>query len=1004
VPTGSHDHSQLHKTLQAWADIYRDGILGKERIIVNHALTQPAASSRQDDFVGRILWALSDKSGLPAKRFADFNPVPVLDWLLEAFSDERFGYHDLKRFNVPPHAEVDLELRFSLIRRPAAYNRTPPMWLVSPRGSSIQWDEVMFHLARWLTRHLDDPRLIIWIAKRGNQLHERWQWLVELQLDRIASLELERKTAELDEIRSQAPKAIPSPLMRILWRLLLSGTIKSPWDYLDIYSWKNRVKREGLTTTLRLELRQLLAPKISLKEPFRWKEDYTVAVDPTRIRHLVDWELVLAANNVQSALHDIADEELVHVLPRLLQDFQQLLCDALDLLSELGDAEERSDRSYWDLPSITPHWQNRGFQDWVSLIELLRDSWLALHSEDRTRATWIAQEWFNYAYPTFKRLALFAAGHTGCITPEQWVNWLLADNAWWLWTVETGREVFRLLVLQGQNLAATEQEKLETAMLAGPPREMFRTDIDADEWQRLVEHSVWLHLAKLNASGIALGAAAKARLAELSTSHPLWQLAVNESDEFSHWMSGTGDPDYEDEREVDIAPRKRHELVQWLRQQPREQRSFYEDTWRDVCRSRFFHSLYALNDLARENEWPIARWREALQVWSEDAQISRSWKYAAPLVHTMPDAILQELINGVTWWMEAVSKSSTQHLNIMLDLCRRVLDAPFEINNEPSYTRNGIEVYNPVSSAINHPIGHATHALINLWLKTNPNDNDLLPESFRSYFTELCDARIDHYRHGRVLLGSRLITFFRVDRSWTEQCLLPLLNWSNSVEAKAAWEGFLWSPRIYQPLLAAFKSNFLETAHHYADLGEHRPQFAAFLTYAALGSPESYTRDEFRAAIEALPQEGLEKCAQALSQALEGAADQREDYWRNRIQPFWQNVWPKSRNLATTRIAESLARLVIAARLELPAALTAVQDWLQPLEHPDYVVHLLEESDLCLHFPVDSLQLLAKVISNQQWIGGGLEKCLDQIEKTMPPLAQDTQYQRLRNFSRTRAR
>ncbi|WP_294059898.1 SIR2 family protein, partial [Thiolapillus sp.] len=87
VPAGSHNHSALHQTLHTWADTYRDGVLGKERIVVSHALARPSASTQQDDFVGRMLWALSDKSGLPAKRFADFNPVPSLDWLLEAFSD-----------------------------------------------------------------------------------------------------------------------------------------------------------------------------------------------------------------------------------------------------------------------------------------------------------------------------------------------------------------------------------------------------------------------------------------------------------------------------------------------------------------------------------------------------------------------------------------------------------------------------------------------------------------------------------------------------------------------------------------------------------------------------------------------------------------------------------------------------------------------------------------------------------------------------------------------------
>ncbi|WP_419584468.1 SIR2 family protein [Thiolapillus sp.] len=122
VPAGSHDHSALYQTLHAWADTYCDDIQGKERIVDNYALKNPSDSTAQNDFVGRMLWALSDKSGLPAKRFADFNPVPSLDWLLEAFSDEHFQHSDL---------------------------------------------------ARWLRRYLNDPRLIIWIAQREGPLPSR---------------------------------------------------------------------------------------------------------------------------------------------------------------------------------------------------------------------------------------------------------------------------------------------------------------------------------------------------------------------------------------------------------------------------------------------------------------------------------------------------------------------------------------------------------------------------------------------------------------------------------------------------------------------------------------------------------------------------------------------------------------------------------------------------------------------------------------------------------------
>ena len=160
--------------------------------------------------------------------------------------------------------------------------------------------------------------------------------------------------------------------------------------------------------------------------------------------------------------------------------------------------------------------------------------------------------------------------------------------------------------------------------------------------------------------------------------------------------------------------------------------------------------------------------------------------------------------------------------------------------------------------------------------------------------------------------------------------------------------------------------------------------------------------DEFRSAIGALPQEGLERSAQALAQALEGAADQREDYWKNRVQPFWQQVWPKSRDLASPRIAESLTRLIIAARGEFPAAWAAVQHWLQPIEYSHYVVSLLHESGLCIRFPTEALLLLNTVIVDQQWASQDLSQCLDQIAEVAPNLAQDAHYVRLREYLRKR--
>jgi len=123
-PEGT-DHAAFHETIRAWSRTYRDGVNGKEQIVVDYALARPQTSTVEDNFVGRMLWALSDREGLPAKRFAgnpELDPAPSLDWL-EAFTDRRFRQTDLSRFGIVPLTKRDPDFAFSLLRRPATASR-----------------------------------------------------------------------------------------------------------------------------------------------------------------------------------------------------------------------------------------------------------------------------------------------------------------------------------------------------------------------------------------------------------------------------------------------------------------------------------------------------------------------------------------------------------------------------------------------------------------------------------------------------------------------------------------------------------------------------------------------------------------------------------------------------------------------------------------------------------------------------------------------------------------
>lgn len=979
-------HAYLHKTLRSWAETYRDGVGGKERIVVEYGISRPLASTQQDDYVGRLLWAISDPAGLPAKRFAELDPVPSLDWL-QPFGEERYQHADLVRFGIPSQATVDDSLAFSLTSRPAPYSLAPWMHVADAGVRNSRWDEVMRQLARWLVRHLDDPVLLLWLVKRGAQLHDDLVLSIEHRLDQLAEWERAGETAELARIRANAPNAIPGPPMRSLWQLLLIGRVKSWPRGLDLYRWRVQFNRDGLTAPLRLELGEMLAPRISLREPFPWPAEKGKSSEPKGIKDLVEWEVVLSTDHVHSTVSELStDERWTSALPDMLSDFSALLRDALDLMRALDGADDRSDLSYLDQPSISEHQQNRDLHDWTALIDLTRDAWLATAAQQSpaasSRAVRWAVDWSEAPYPLFRRLAFFAAAQDDVVPGGHALDWLLADEHWWLWSVETQRETMRLLVALVPRLDEARLLRLERAVLAGPPREMFNDDIGPERWTQVVDRETWLLLAKIVEAGASLGSTGAERLAQLSARYPEWRLATDQRDEFPFWMG-----EVDEWRNFVASPRRRRELSDWLRQQPTADPR-REDDWRQRCRDNFATTACALYALAEEAVWPTDRWGQALQAWSEERHLRRSWRYMAPSLIAAPDDVLQPLGHGVSWWLRAIARTFEGHDEQFFTLARRVLTLDHE---------DGIDTDEPVTRAINHPVGHVTDALLRWWYRRSLEDRQGLPESIRATFTELCDTRVDSFRHGRVLLASNVVALFRVDPDWAMKNLLPLFDWQRSqAEARGAWEGFLRSPRLYRPLMEALKPAFLETAKHYANLSAHDRQYASLLTFAALDRGDTFTSAELALATSSLPPDGLQHASSTLVRALDGVPDQRADYWSNRVVPYLHAIWPKTRESLSPAIAENLGLLCVAARAAFPEAMERLRSWLRPLAHPDQLVHRLHGAGLCAEFPQHALDFLSLVIGNQtQWPPPDLRTCLEAIRTSGPDHAKDPRYVRL---------
>ena len=965
-----HDHSTLHLTLEEWANTHRDGVNGKEQIVIRHALAKPSGGTTQDDYVGRLLWALSDSSGLPAKRFSEMDPLPSLEWLTPMWT-RKLRHDDLIRFGVTPNRVVDKDLEFRLIFRPSPYALSPWMSLTRSAEYSGKWDSVMWHIASWLIRHMNDPTLVLWLADRGGQLHPHLDALVRKALS--------------------ASSSSVSALMRKLWRLLLADHIRSRSSFTDLYQWFRDLNEAGyLSAPLRERLRACLRPLVKLGKPISLRDDTAVTEADVRLKDLVDWDVVLASDHVHIAVRDTKNEIWRSSAYTLLSDFVDLLRQAFDLMSELDGASEDSDFSYIHQPSIAEHEQNHYYEEWTPLVALVRDAWFQTAERHPDRARLEAERWQSYRYPIFRRLTFFAATFSLVIPSGRALSWLLERDGWWLWTSETQREALALLASLLPRLTEEEVLVLEKHVITGPPRAMFKTDVAPQDWARTVDRMVYLRLSTWIAANGSLPPASGARLAEIQERNPTWSTAAEERQKFPVFMtSGFGAWGEPVAVPTDLAA-----LIVWLRQHPNSN-DFERDDWQNTCKGDHELAVSALLQLAHEDSWPVDRWREALQAWSDEKLKLATWDLVHGNLNSAPDTFIRDAAHSLIRWLQSLAETPIPSEDDWTSLLERIL----RVFRDEATTDDE----DPVGTAINHPVGQAVQALLDRWYQSKLEDNQTLPERLKTILTEVSNRGIRSFRHGRLILAQNAITLFRVDPDWASGNVLPLFDWDGApTEAKSAWEGFLWTPRIYPPFLEKIKAGFLATATHYEEIGKHAEQYSAFLTYVALEQRISpFSQAELAKATADLPDDGLKPAARALVSALESAGEKRGDYWTNRVKPYLQGIWPQLLARKTMAISHAFAELCIAAGESFRDALSVLRGWLQPLRRPDTAVHDLDQSQVCEEFPIEALQFLATIIGeNAEWPPERLPSCLKKIRAAAPEIVRNSSFQTLMNYVR----
>lgn len=1012
----AHKHKALHKTLAKWGEVHSSSS-GKEDLVAELAGADLSDEAVKDFAVDQMLWALSDPSGKPARRFANLDPLPPLKWL-DFFSDARYGKADLERFRVSldqqrvatgPGQETYEDLPFSLIDRPSPSGLSLRMSLVN-RGHDGEGnlDDVMLALAGWLARHFDSPRLATFFAGRGGRLHRYMARELRWQLDRLPELEGKGEDGKPERSIQQAPNAIPSVAMRSLWEMFLAGLLaeRSRPEY-GLYEWREDLKRGGLSVALRRQMQALLSPRVSLGAPHQ-----EISEDPQQVGDLFDCDIRLTATeDAHDWLRGVTGKEAWQAaLPSLFDDFNGLLQEAYLLQEELGLLRERKDRS-WLIPSIERGDLGDGTLKWSVLVDLVREAWLAVAKENPGRAVGYADGWRRVPYPLFQRLAFFAAAQEEVVPPGRGLDWLLSDGGHWLRSTYTMHEAIGLLVALAPRLSKAEQGRLEQAILSFPATEAGQGGGGAEE-RRAEEYAVWLRLAKLQAGGADLGADAKKRFSELSGGHPEWALDPEGKDTLAYHSEAGWVESPPIEREQGL-----EDLVDWLRKHPEESRRDPDD-WEDRCRQQAVTSVKALCELASEGEegWLTGRWETAMRVWREEKELAEgSWQHAAPSLVNAPDEKFLTLVDSgsLPLWMEEAAKLGT-HNELFLQLASRILElaAGGRLQKESPgmvFPHEGpaVRIDDPVHLAINHPVGQITQTLYR-WrsqLAEEKGDKGLSGQVI-ALLSRLYESSVDEFRHGRVILASRTARLFYIEPDWTRKNLLPLFDWEASEqEAARVWAGFLWQPRLNRPLAKELGAFFLDTIDHYKTLDfrglssrMYQDHYATLLTAVALDLRDQFSPRELAKATQLLPADGLVQAARTLSHRLK-KADVLSKEWDEHTKPYLREIWPKTDEALTPEVATNVGLLCLAAGEKFGEAFKVLRDWLTHDSNLRYLIGELHSTDLCEQSPQGSLDFLSVIVGEEVgWARYDLDKCLEKIRAAEPKLEKSAKFSRLRKL------
>jgi hypothetical protein len=954
-------HYRLHDTLNRWAEIWEGGLTSNRNVVQSYGEKPPELLSEEK--VELVTWALSDQSGAPAQTFAEMGAEAPVEWLPVLWEEGLLGDQDDPDKGPPIVSRRSLE------------------------DTRVRLSRSVEELVKWLTNHLASKTLVEWIVERGGHLHPDVQ---------------ERIRRKLNE----EGNAIPGAYEKV-WSLLTAqdDPLCTPFDSFSII---NGIEdEESWNLSLRSDFLSKLKPCLNLS-PTRisadleslWldssegdNQDDSDEQSVTSVKDLirVDCELQVGQHDQYLVDQVRGRSDWESVLEDIWFDLAKLLRKAVDLQKRADVANEYSDPSYVEHPSIRPSDQNNFFSGWTHLIDLCREAIEKIGPHPLLRE--LLWDWRDSLI--FRRLLLHYYTQHG--TPS--VNTLLAEfqknPKLWIWCNPLKAEFYLALPDIWDECHQEAKQTLGRLLAEGPPRDMYIEGLEPDEWEYRKDRITWKRLVRIRSfSDDDLIEPARSTLEEIEGHHSDWTFEETEKERLPRWSeTHWGHPtDFTTEELLDLLD---EELVQVLIGHD-EYRDGLMDAWRNAVSQSPARAVDVLESLDDVPDVPSDIWGEALRGISEtdfDAEVHFDFLH---LVGGRSDPILRAAIHPATRFAEYIAPG------VEGDPVREEYFSYWDRLLPLAREKEVREDENCVRTAINHPVGKLAGGLMRRLRSDLANESTGLSHDVRDRIVALLELDGGGEKVVTPIVCSRLSLLFSVAPDWTEQHVIPRLGWEDneSDSPKCAWQGYLWGASIDPSLWSKIKPHYVDTLDHLDQLSEQNVRnLTELLVIAGVEFPEGFTADEAREHLRSLGDTGRTSAARWIESRLDGAGNRASTLWKEEIGPWIREVWPPENEYRSEDESIALSLAAIKSGRAFSNAVETTLDYLIPVGRIGLVVHPLLEEGLPNQEPESSLLLLSKLIGEDTRGYGRVGSCLNQIEEAAPAITDNPEFERLKRLA-----